>query len=51
MNMDIKQLLKKNLRDILFNGELNTLLYELANFMVACGFSHESIEEKILYSL
>jgi len=31
--------------------ELNTLLYEFANFMVACGFSEKSIEEKILYEL
>jgi len=46
-----KTVVEKESDGYTFNGELNTLLYEFANFLVACGFSHESIEEKILYSL
>ena len=46
-----KTVLEKESDGYTFQGELNTLLYEFANFMVACGFSEKSIEEKILYEL
>ena len=46
-----KTVLEKESDRYTFQGELNTLLYEFANFMVVCGFSEKSIEEKILYVL